>query len=246
MLTANGDLLGTHIEAIYHTGIVVFGTEYWFGQGLQCAPQETTQTQFGAPMREETLGVTELTQDIFEDWLRDATSRYSANTYSLLEHNCNNFSDEAGTFLCGVGVPKKILDLPQTVLRTEIGQALKPFLGMFENRMRSTQGTAIVSEAGDTTEYKAPTTPAQGDARESVKIHGLGGAASLDKPRASKSSSSSMSSSSTAPKREVSGEDLINMVRSMSQHFDELRNKGASTPQAVTESMKRAASNEEL
>jgi len=244
MLTASGELLGTHIEAIYHTAIVVFGMEYWFGQGLQCAPRDATQTQFGQPMWTETLGTTELTRDIFEDWLRDASSRYSADTYSLLEHNCNNFSDEAGTFLCGVGVPKKILDLPETVLSTEIGQALKPFLGMFENRMRSTQGTAIGGKAGDKIECKAPATTAQeGGARASVKINGLGGGSGLEpskKPRVSKSASSSSSSSSTAPKREVSGEDLMNMVRSMSQHFGDLRNQGASTQQAVSESMFKA------
>jgi len=240
MLTASGELLGTHIEAIYHTAIVVFGMEYWFGQGLQCAPQDATQTQFGRPMRTETLGTTELTRDIFEDWLRDASSRYSADTYSLLEHNCNNFSDEAGTFLCGVGVPKKILDLPQTVLNTEIGQALKPFLGMFENRMRSTTGTSIGGKAGDKIECKAPATPAQEGARASVNINGLGGGSGLEpskKPRVSKSASSS---SSTAPKREVSSEDLMNMVRSMSQHFGDLRNQGASTQQAVSESMLKA------
>ncbi|GBP63469.1 Desumoylating isopeptidase 1 [Eumeta japonica] len=37
--------------------------------------------------------------------------------YKLLEHNCNNFSDELAQFLCGEGarVPAHILDLPQAL-----------------------------------------------------------------------------------------------------------------------------------
>lgn len=38
--------------------------------------------------------------------------------YDLLKHNCNNFSDDIAQFLCGRGVPKAILQLPEEVLNT--------------------------------------------------------------------------------------------------------------------------------
>lgn len=38
--------------------------------------------------------------------------------YDLFKHNCNNFSDEVSQFLCGHGIPKHILQLPDEVLNT--------------------------------------------------------------------------------------------------------------------------------
>lgn len=72
----SGDLLGTTIEAVYHTGIVVYGKEYWFGHGLQCAPATLTQTQFGAPMRVEKLGETEVDEETWESFMREVRGDY--------------------------------------------------------------------------------------------------------------------------------------------------------------------------
>ena len=197
-------LLGKEIEAVYHTGIVVHGKEYWFGQGLQCAPASHVQTQFGAPLRVEALGTTEVDEEMFRDFLREVQPRYTSETYNLLRHNCNNFTSEAAMFLVGKDIPQQILDLPDVFLSTEIGQALGPMLGMFEQRMRHTSGTGAVEDA-------VP-----------KKIAGLPDLGA--KPRKQKATANSASASS---------EDIAKMVRSISQTFGELKDSGASTQQAT-------------
>ena len=56
-------------------------------------------------------------------------------TYQLLSHNCNNFSNEVAQFLCGVSVPKYILDLPNEILETHLG-------GFLENIIRNLEQSA--------------------------------------------------------------------------------------------------------
>lgn len=53
-----------------------------------------------------------------------------------MKHNCNNFSDEIAQFLCGVGIPKYILDLPNEVLQTRLGPALQALVNRLEKSAR--------------------------------------------------------------------------------------------------------------
>ncbi len=47
-------LIGQQIDAIYHTSLVVFGKEYYFGAGICADPPKTTP--FGKPIQEVPLG----------------------------------------------------------------------------------------------------------------------------------------------------------------------------------------------
>jgi thiol-disulfide isomerase/thioredoxin len=53
---------------------------------------------------------------------------YSAESYDLFLHNCNNFSNDFAMFLVGKSIPAHITALPQTVLNTPFGQMLRPTL----------------------------------------------------------------------------------------------------------------------
>lgn len=218
----SGDLLGTTLEAVYHTGIVVHGREYWFGRGLQCAPAEQTQMQFGTPLRVDSLGTTEVDVDLFHDFLRELSPRYTSETYNLLRHNCNNFSDEAARFLVGRGIDQKILDLPNVFLSTELGKALAPMLGMFEQRMRSTQGDSCVV-VEDAVPDAAP-------AAEPEAAKPVSGIPELPKRSIAKSKAGANTPASSAS---ASAENLANMVRSLSQTFHEYHERGENT-QAAT------------
>lgn len=44
-------------------------------------------------------------QDLFEDFNREINPRFTAQTYDLLKHNCNNYTDESAKFLLGKGIP---------------------------------------------------------------------------------------------------------------------------------------------
>lgn len=127
--------LGKAIEAIWHTGIVVYGNEYYFGGGIQRAPAGSTQ--YGTPMRIVELGTTHVPQDLFESYLEEIRPRYTAETYSLLTHNCNNFSNEVAQFLVGVSIPDYILQLPSEVMSSPMGAMILPMIQQLEATMRA-------------------------------------------------------------------------------------------------------------
>ncbi|XP_066293345.1 uncharacterized protein [Branchiostoma lanceolatum] len=121
-------LLGRQIDGIWHTAIVVFEEEFFFGGGgiESCAPGGTI---LGHPGSVHDLGVTQITREIFTDYLSElGSSTFSGETYHLLQHNCNNFSSEVAQFLTGNDVPGHITNLPNEVLSTPFGQMIRPMI----------------------------------------------------------------------------------------------------------------------
>lgn len=118
-----------------HTGVVVYGNEYFFGGGIQSTPAGSTP--YGRPVRVVDLGVTHVPREVFEDYLRDIAPRFTAETYRLLTHNCNNFSNEVAQFLVGAGVPDYILSLPGEVMSSPMGPLIMPMIQNLESTLRS-------------------------------------------------------------------------------------------------------------
>ena len=136
-------ILGEAIEGIWHTGLVVFGREWFFGGGIQVLPRGQFAVSNGLhPLRYENLGETSRTESELLTFLGTIRSRFTQQTYDLLRNNCNNFSDVVSNFLLGRGIPSYIVDLPNRVLSTPGGQALRP---IFE----SMQGQVQRMTAGD-------------------------------------------------------------------------------------------------
>jgi thiol-disulfide isomerase/thioredoxin len=118
--------LGTQIDAVYHTSIVLDGIEYFFGQGIQsCA---AGSTHHGRPMEVVRMGRTELPIELVVEYLDSLRAVYTPESYDLFLHNCNNFSNDFSMFLVGKNIPDHITSLPQTVLNTPFGQMLQPYL----------------------------------------------------------------------------------------------------------------------
>lgn len=95
-------ILGQQIEGIWHTGIQVFDTEYFFGGGIQAQPQGlfALQHQMTA-VRTLDIGVTAKTKAELQAFLMSIQSTFNSSTYDLLRNNCNNFSDTVSLFLVG-------------------------------------------------------------------------------------------------------------------------------------------------
>lgn len=102
-----------------HTGVVVYGNEYFFGGGIQHLP--VGRTPYGTPIRTVELGESHVPKDVFEMYLEEISPRYTAESYNLLTHNCNNFSNEVSQFLVGKSIPDYILQLPNEVLNSPMG-----------------------------------------------------------------------------------------------------------------------------
>ncbi|CAL4933631.1 unnamed protein product [Urochloa decumbens] len=128
-------ILGKAIEGIWHTGVVVYGREYYFGGGIQQG--QPGRTPYGTPVRVEDLGVTHVPREVFEDFLREIGPRYTPATYNLLSHNCNNFSNEAAQFLASSAVPSYILQLPNEVMNSPMGALIMPMIQGLETSLRA-------------------------------------------------------------------------------------------------------------
>ncbi|KAG6577970.1 putative peptidase [Phytophthora cinnamomi] len=140
-------LLGKTIDGVWHTGVLVFGQEYFFGGGgIQAMAPELVVQRYGMhPVRTVALGETSLSQPEFEQFLRANSARFTDATYDLLRHNCNNFSDEAARFLVGSGIPQYILDLPNEALNSPFGTMLRPMLENMNNQMHAAPGDQLFS-----------------------------------------------------------------------------------------------------
>ncbi|CAG9461585.1 unnamed protein product [Pedinophyceae sp. YPF-701] len=141
-------LLGRQIEGVWHTSIVIDNedgsgkkTEYFYSAGLQQAAAGTTP--FGLPLHVEDLGETEVPDEVVQAFLAELSPSYTQETYSLLSHNCNNFSDDFAQMLVGKGIRQDILDLPKTVMSTPMGQLLIPVLEQMQERLRSVEAVPV-------------------------------------------------------------------------------------------------------
>ena len=124
-------LLGKQIDGVWHTGVVVYGREYFFGSmGIAHCPP--CGTMLGAPDEVIDMGRTQVPRDLFEEYLDGlGADEFRGSAYRLLEHNCNNFSSEVATFLTGSPIPAHITNLPSDVMNTPFGASIRPLLESF-------------------------------------------------------------------------------------------------------------------
>ncbi len=150
-------LLGQRIDGIWHTGIVVFGKEYYFGGGIQVAPWGQFAQMNGLPASQVLdMGNTTKTQVEFETYLRSISSQYTHMTYNLITNNCNNFADAICKFLTGHGIPSHIVDLPRIVFSTPGGAMLRPMIESMQNNIRQQYGTGLDPFANAQSSSSAP------------------------------------------------------------------------------------------
>lgn len=73
---------------------------------------------------------------------RASSSSFSPTSYDLMLRNCNHFSDEFATFLTGRAgcVPSEVVNLPQEVMNSPFGAALRPMLSGLEASLAVREG----------------------------------------------------------------------------------------------------------
>ncbi len=82
------------------------------------------------------LGFTEIPEELFMEFLRDVSPRFTQETYNVFKHNCNNFTNECAQFLLGEGIPKDIVNLPNEFLNTPVGRMLMPMLEKAQDNLK--------------------------------------------------------------------------------------------------------------
>ncbi|KAK4511413.1 uncharacterized protein ATC70_012628 [Mucor velutinosus] len=139
-------LTGKQIDGIWHTSVVVFGQEFYFGQGIMTSIPGTTQ--HGRPLEIVDMGQTFLPLEVVVEYIDSLRSVYSAEKYHLLDFNCNTFSNDLCQFLVGKTIPSHISDLPAEFLNTPFGQSILPMIeGMFgQSKLSSSSGNAVAPQ----------------------------------------------------------------------------------------------------
>lgn len=133
--TMSQGILGERIDGIWHSGVRVFGKEWFFGGGVQIVPIGTFEQMHGINTHHvDRLGETIKTEAELRAYLQTINSQWTAATYNLLSHNCNNFADTVARFLTNNGIDPAVVDLPSRVFSTPNGAMLRPMIeGMTNN-----------------------------------------------------------------------------------------------------------------
>ncbi|CAI2375354.1 unnamed protein product [Moneuplotes crassus] len=137
-------LIGKQIDGIYHTGICVYGKEYFYGNGINC--ENEGATPFGTPTETIELGETELPQEMFHDFLQDISERFTFLTYNIATNNCNHFTNECSTFLVDKTIPDFALKQAEEFFETPLGQMVKPMVMAQQNAL--IQGASSMFDTG--------------------------------------------------------------------------------------------------
>ncbi|KAG1749296.1 PPPDE putative peptidase domain-containing protein [Suillus lakei] len=126
-------LTGKQIDGVWHTSVVTFGKEIFYGPGI--CETEPGRSHHGSPLRVIDMGETSIDEQTFDEYLSQIKDHYTADKYHLLDFNCNSFTNDCLGFLTGGSLPSYIKDLPSDFLSTPFGAALRPTIdAMFRGR----------------------------------------------------------------------------------------------------------------
>ena len=118
-------IIGKQLDGIWHTAVVVYGQEYFYGSGGICSCPPGT-TMMGPPLRVENMGTTYIPPATFKEMLQEISPDFQTAQYNVMTNNCNNFTNVLLQFLTGGNTPDYILNLPQEFLSTPLGQMILP------------------------------------------------------------------------------------------------------------------------
>lgn len=119
-------LVGKYFEGVWHTGIVCYNKEYYYGGGVSW--DRPGCTPFGKPTKSVSLGFTDIPEELFMEFLRENRHDWSMQRYHVFEHNCNHFSYAAAEFLIGDGIPTDAIDQPKEFMATPLGAQFGPMM----------------------------------------------------------------------------------------------------------------------
>ena len=119
-------LIGKQVDGVWHTGVCVFGKEYYYGGGI-CVGKPK-KTPYGYPVKELDFGYTTKTEADLKAYIKSINNQFTIVTYNVLNHNCNHFTDAALYFLVGKHLPDSILKQHEELLNTPMGQMVRPLL----------------------------------------------------------------------------------------------------------------------
>ncbi|KAI8394009.1 PPPDE putative peptidase domain-containing protein [Radiomyces spectabilis] len=168
-------LTGKQIDGIWHTSVVVYGQEFFYGQGiLACSPGTS---HHGAPLEVIDIGETYLPLEVVVEYIDSQRSVYTAEKYHLLDFNCNTFSNDLCQFLTGKKIPGHITDLPAEFMSTPFGRSLLPMIENMFGQSRVAASAASTVGAPSTVPQAPPVSAEMQSMLQGVSSAAMSGAA---------------------------------------------------------------------
>lgn len=120
-------LLQEQLEGVWHTGIIVYGKEYYFGGDIYY--DTPAETGFGKPRLTIHLGSTLRQKDELHAFIVDELKpTFSREAYDAARNNCNHFTDKVAMWLVGKHIPEEVIRQPDILMQTGLGRTLRPIL----------------------------------------------------------------------------------------------------------------------
>lgn len=92
------------LGGFWHTSIVVFGREYWYGR--QCFEGKLQLRHFGEPAKRTYLGATQCSQaELWDKMDRELCREYTGDSYDVIQHSSRHFAQEVVWFLLNKHLP---------------------------------------------------------------------------------------------------------------------------------------------
>eukprot|EP00294_Goniomonas_avonlea_P008885 CAMPEP_0114557680 /NCGR_PEP_ID=MMETSP0114-20121206/9962_1 /TAXON_ID=31324 /ORGANISM="Goniomonas sp, Strain m" /LENGTH=408 /DNA_ID=CAMNT_0001742989 /DNA_START=1 /DNA_END=1227 /DNA_ORIENTATION=+ len=163
--------MGITIDGIWHTGVCVFGREFYYGGGI--CQDFPAQTPYGSPVDVVEIGTTTKTHAELLQFLSSIQSSFTAETYDLLNNNCNNFSTTVTRFLTGQDIPQHILDLPEMAMSTPLGAMIRPQIEAAQSRISEQSSFSAVPGVAQHSGEQDSSTPYQEMQQPHQALRGL-------------------------------------------------------------------------
>lgn len=110
--------------------VLVFGNEFLYAGKICC--ERPRATIFGAPTKEVVLGITEVTQSDFGEYLQAARDQFSEAKFDAVNHGSIAFAASVAEFLTGAALPPEVVVQPPRLSKSSTGLALKSLIKQIE------------------------------------------------------------------------------------------------------------------
>jgi len=120
-------LLGKPLEGLWHTGVVVYGKEYFFGGEIFY--DKPGQTAFGKPTKMLRIGWTLQRQAELHDFIvEDLRPMFNREVYDIMHRNCNHFTDIVVLWLTGHRIGVEVTSQPEQIMQLPMARLVRPLL----------------------------------------------------------------------------------------------------------------------
>jgi len=134
-------LLKEQLEGVWHTGLVVYGKEYYFGGDIYY--DTPAKTGFGTPRIAIRMGTTLRQKDELHAFIVDELKPiFTREAYDAARNNCNHFTDKVTMYLVGRHIPEEVLRQPELMMQSSLGRTLRPILTKVLGQYFEPKGTA--------------------------------------------------------------------------------------------------------